>query len=86
MEEETSDKLVGRDGKEPVLAWDGVVPGSEGDFPICHAHQPLIGDGHPVSVAAYILEDVLRSAKGFFGIDHPFFASEFSEEAAKGRW
>jgi hypothetical protein len=85
MEEEAPDKLVGTESNEPVFPRGGVVPGSEGDPPICHAHQPLVGDGHPVGVAAYILEDVLRPTEGFFGIDHPFFASEFSQEAAKGR-
>ncbi len=86
MEEEALDKLVSGESNEPVFPWDGVVPGAESYFPVCHAHQPLVGDGYPVGVAADILEDVLRSAKGLFGIDHPFLASEFSYEAAEHLW
>ena len=35
------------------------------------AEQALIADGYAVSVAAKIAQDVSRSAKSGFGIDHP---------------
>src|SRR5215469_9725718 len=32
----------------------------------------MVGDGDAVSVARQILQDLLRSAKRWFGVDHPF--------------
>ena len=36
----------------------------------------MVGDGDAVSVAAKILQHVLGSAEGWFGIDDPMFAEE----------
>ena len=36
----------------------------------------MVGDGDTVSIAAEILQDVLGSAEGWFGVDDPVFAEE----------
>src|SRR4029077_15558682 len=36
----------------------------------------MVGDGDAVGVAAEILQDVLGSAEGWFGVDDPIFAEE----------
>jgi hypothetical protein len=36
----------------------------------------MVGDGNTMSVAAEILQDVLGSAEGWFGVNDPIFAEE----------
>ena len=36
----------------------------------------MVGDGNAVGIAAEILQDVLGSAEGWFGVDDPIFAEE----------
>src|ERR1700740_495677 len=36
----------------------------------------MVGDGDAVGIAAEILQDVLRSAEGWFGVDDPIFTEE----------
>jgi hypothetical protein len=38
--------------------------------------QAMVGDGDAVSVAAHIVEYLLGSSKGWFGIDDPFGARD----------
>ena len=48
----------------------------------------MVGDGDTVGIAAEILQDVLGSAEGWFGVDDPIFAEErthpSSEELGMG--
>lgn len=52
--------------------------------------QAVVGDGDAVGIAAEILQDVLGSAEGWFGVDDPIFAEErtqpSSEELGMGEW
>ena len=41
----------------------------------------MIGDGHPVGVAAEIMIGFLGAAERPFGVDNPLFSSEFPGEA-----
>jgi hypothetical protein len=44
----------------------------------------VIGDGDAVGIAAEVGIDMLGAVERFFGVDHPFLASEFFEETIKG--
>ena len=57
--QKASDELRGGDGHQPLVSGPAVVPGSEGDLALGQAHQPLVGDGHPVGVAAEVLIGLL---------------------------
>ncbi len=46
----------------------------------------MVGDSHPMGVAADISEGLLGAVEGFFGIEDPFFSSECSDETAEGVW
>jgi len=36
----------------------------------------MVGDGDAMSIAAEILQDILGSAEGWFGVDDPVFAEK----------
>ena len=76
-----ADKLRGGDGHQPLVSGPAVVPGSEGDLALGQAHQPMVGDGHPVGVAAEVMIGLRGAAESPFGVDDPLFSSEFPEEA-----
>jgi hypothetical protein len=63
-----------------------IVSGLEGDLARGQAHQPLVGDGHPVGVAAEVMKSLVGAAERFFGVDDPLFASEFPKEARELRF
>jgi hypothetical protein len=52
--------------------------------------EAMVRDGHTMSAAAEILQHVLGSAEGWFGVDDPIFAKERaqpgSEELGMGEW
>ena len=43
----------------------------------------MVGDGNTMSVAAEILQDVLGSAEGWFGVDDPIFAKERTQPGSE---
>ena len=59
VQQKPADELRGGDGHQPLVSGPAIVPGSEGDFPLIQAHQPMVGDGHPVGVAAEVMIGVL---------------------------
>ncbi len=71
--EEAADELRALDGHQPFLSGLAVVSGSEGNLAISQANQPLVGDGHPVGVAADIMIGLWEPPKALFGIDNPLF-------------
>ena len=79
--QKAADKLRGGDGHQSLVSGPAVVPGSEGDLALGQAHQPMVGDGHPVGVAAEVMIGLGRAAESPLGVDDPLFSSEFPEEA-----
>jgi hypothetical protein len=53
----------------------GVAP-AKGDLAVRQCDQAMVGDGDAVSIAAEIVQDILGSAEGWFGVDDPVFAEE----------
>lgn len=43
----------------------------------------MVGDGDAVGIAAEILQDVLGSADGRFGVDDPIFAEERTQPSSE---
>jgi hypothetical protein len=86
MEEEATDKLLCREADPPIGSRATVIPGAEGNGLIIRAHEPLVGDGHPVGVMAQVTEDMPGPTEGRFGVDHPLDRPEFFGEPLEGRW
>ena len=75
MEEEAADEFLGLKGYRFQAIFVFSVPVGEGDLAVFEFEDAIIGQRHPVSVATEVIEDGLRRAERFFGIDHPrFFA------------
>ena len=82
--EEEADKVIGGDGHHFKAAGVAIIFVLEGNAAILEGQQAAVGNGHAMSVAAEIFQDVQRSAKGRFGINHPFLVMERSQVAGKG--
>ena len=58
-----------------LIVVGGVAP-AEGDLAVGQRDQAMVGDGDAVSVATEILQHVLGSAEGWFGVEDPVFAEQ----------
>ena len=63
VQQKPADKLRGGDGHQPLVSGPAIVSGSEGDLALSQAHQPMVGDGHPVGVAAEVMIGLLGAPK-----------------------
>ncbi len=86
MEEETADKLQGREGNPSGLLRVAVIPCVESHLGVLATEQAMIRDGHSVGVTTDIRIDLLGASQRFFRIDDPLLASEFFEEAMESRF
>ena len=64
MLQEAADELLGRDGHHLGFGCVAVILPLEGDPTVFESQEAAVGDGHTMGVAAEILQDALRSAKG----------------------
>ena len=46
----------------------------------------MVGDSHPMGVAAEVGECLLGAVEGLFAIEDSFFSSEGSDETTEGFW
>jgi hypothetical protein len=83
VQEKATDKLLSGGRHQPLLTGSAIVPGSEGDLAIRQANQSMIGNGHPVGVAAKVMIGFLGAIKKLFGVDDPFFPFELPEEPSE---
>jgi len=60
----------------------GVAP-AKGNLVVRQCDQAMVGDGDAVGIAAEILQDVLGSAEGWFGVDDPIFAEERTQPSSE---
>ena len=59
-----------------------VSPG-EGNFSVLERNQAMVGNGHSMSVAAEIFENLFRTAEWPFAVNHPMGAVEIANEGMK---
>jgi hypothetical protein len=83
VKQEATQKLIAREGHQFLLiVVSGVTP-AEGDLAVGQRDQAMVGDGDAVSVATEILQYVLGSAEGWFGVDDPIFAEEGTQPGSE---
>jgi hypothetical protein len=83
MLEQAAQELFMGENHFATLAVMGVVLPSEGDGILVYQQESVIGDGYTVGVACQVLQDVFRSPKGRFGVDHPILAKESAQERSE---
>lgn len=84
MKQEATQKLFPRDGHHFLPVVIGRVTPAEGDLGVGQSEQAMIGDGNAVGIATEILQYVLGSAEGWFGVDDPVFAEERTQPGGEG--
>jgi hypothetical protein len=85
MLQEAADELCGGNGHHLGVVGVAVVFPLEGDLALLQLQQAAIGNGHAMSVAAQILQHVLRSAEGSLGVNHPVFLFPWGQIAGKSQ-
>ena len=61
----------------------GRVAPAKGNLSVHQCEQAMVGDGDAVGIAAEILQDVIGSAEGWFGVDDPIFAEERTQPGSE---
>src|SRR6267378_442589 len=86
MLQEPPDELLGRQSHHLLLLSVAVIFPLERDLAIFERQQTPIGNSHAMSVAAQILQHMLRPAKGGLGVNHPlgfFQRSQITGESGR---
>src|SRR6266496_4080593 len=86
MQQKTADELISGESHGPLLIAAGVVSPTKGDVTFCAGEQAMVGDGHAVSVAAQISQDLLWATEGALGIDPPLASPKTFEQSIEGEW
>jgi hypothetical protein len=87
VEQKPTDKLLDREAHHLHLVAMSVVPPTEADLAVLASEEALVTDGDPMGIAPEVGEDLLRTAEGALGVDHPFLPPELCEEGAEsGRY
>jgi hypothetical protein len=76
MQQEAAQKLIDRKSHPPLLVVVSGVAPVESDLAIRKGNQAMVGDGYAMRVAAQILEHMVWTPEGSFGIDHPVFSEQ----------
>jgi len=61
----------------------GVAP-TKGDLAVVEGNQSVVGDGYAVSIAAEVLEHILRTTERWFGVDDPMLSKQWPEPRGEG--
>ena len=83
VEEETPQELFGRKCQFAFLIAVRVIPPAERDLVVFKPDQPAIGEGDAVRVASEVVQDMMRSAEGWFYIHDPAVAVQASHKGAE---
>jgi hypothetical protein len=71
VEEESPEEFHGIEGHGALLVALSVVLPGEADVAVLEGEEALVGDRDPVGVTGEIFENLMRTPKGWFGIDNP---------------
>ncbi|HMH07922.1 MAG TPA: hypothetical protein VK579_14675 [Terriglobales bacterium] len=83
VNEEAAQELIAREGHHFLLIVVGRVTPAKGNLAVRQSDESVVGDGDAVSIAAEILQHVLGSAEGWFGVDDPIFAEERTQPGSE---
>ena len=84
MQQETTNKLIDIQAHHLLARVVPVIFPVKADLAIDAIDQTLIGNSHPMRIAAKILKNLLRAAKRWLGVDHPLDLSYRSQIPGKG--
>ena len=84
MQQKAANKLIDIQAHHLLARFVPVIFPVKADLAIDAIDQTLIGNGHPMRIAAKILKNLLRAAKRWLGVNYPLDLSYWSQIAGKG--
>jgi len=74
VEEKTAQELIhGKSHPSFFIAVRRISP-TESDVTLSQGNQAMVGDSHPMGIAAKVLQNMFRAAKGSFAVNDPIVA------------
>ena len=80
VDQEAAQELIGGDRHDFLLAAVRIVFPAKRDSIILESNEPVVGDGDAMCISRQIVQNMFRTSEGWFGVDHPVFAEEESQE------
>ncbi len=80
VDQESSQKLICGNRHDLLLTAPCVVFPAKRDSIILESNEPVVGDGDAMCISRQIVENMFRTSERRFGVDHPVFAEEESQE------
>ena len=84
VEQEPTDELLGGECHGLVTAVVAIVLPAKLNLPVVEPEQAIVRDSNPVGVPCDVLEDLLRSAERWLGVDLPVYFPGGSDVAQEG--
>ncbi len=84
VEQKAWQELVHGQGHEALLVAVGGVSPAESDLVGGQGNEPMVGNGHTMSVGAEVMEDILGTPEGRLTVDDPVPAEERAQEGREG--
>ena len=81
MQEKTAKELLRREGHQFLFASMRIIFPAERNVAIGNMRDAVVGDSDTVGVAGQVLQNVLRSAKGSLGVNHPILTEQGAQES-----
>ena len=83
VQQESAQELIRRKGHQFLLIVMSRIAPTKGDLAVGQRDQSMVGDGHAMGVTAEILEHIVGTAEGWFGVDDPVFSEQWSEPGSE---
>src|SRR4051794_6731218 len=83
MEQKSSDELVGGQGHRFGLIVMPIVLPLKSNLIVVDCEQSVIGDGHAMRIAAYVIQHLLWSGERALCVDHPLGSLRSGQELGK---
>ena len=84
VHQEAANKLLGGEAHGLALVVIAIVLPAKLNLPVVEPEQPIVRDSNPVGVPCDVLEDLLRSAERWLGVDLPIYFPGGSDVAQEG--
>ncbi len=80
VDQKAAQELLDRKGHQALLVAVSRVSPAKGDLVVGQGGEAVIGDGHPMGVAAEIVENMLRTTEERFAVDDPIVVEQLPEK------
>ena len=84
MQEEATQEFIECQGHQFLLVIVSRVSPTKSYLAVVEGNQSMVGDRHAVGVTAEILQYILGTAEGWFGVDDPVFSEQWPEPGSEG--